>query len=172
LIFEGETFEVADVDAGGIWVSRILSLPRYSRYRVSVNTRPGKHFDLQIILREGPDEEWVMETIFWMIAIHGYPHGAPVLGRFGCCRPELGAISQSYASDLTVWEKIREFGSVYDTGRATPSRGTLRKMFVRAMALFFEAWRNSGERILPGAVSPARASSRSPDGRATTVPGP
>jgi long-chain acyl-CoA synthetase len=165
LIFEGESFELADIGPGGIWISRILSLHEYSRYRVSVNTRQGKHFDIQLIIREDIDEGWVMETIFWMIAIHGYPHGAPVLGRFGCCRPELGAISQSYASDLSVWERIREISSQHQSGEKLPAHRSWRKLYVRAMALYFAGWRNSGERVVPGAVGPTNASVPEPDFR-------
>ena len=48
------------------------------------------------------------------------PFGTPMLPTFGCCRPELGALSMAYVSDLTVWEKIREFSSVRGPGTTPP----------------------------------------------------
>ena len=165
LIFEGESFALADVGADGIWVSRILSSHQYSRYRVSVNTRRGKHFDIQLVIRDDLDEAWVMETILWLIAIRGYPHDAPILGNFGCCRPELGALSQAYTSDLTVWEKVREFSSTHGPGTGPQGREIWRRLFVRAMALYFKGWYYSGERIVPGAVSPSNVSVPEPDFR-------
>jgi len=147
-------FDPATIGPGGIWIARILSWREYSRYRVSINTSDGKHYDLQLVIREDLDSDWVLETIYWLIAIHGYPHGPPVLPRFGCCRPELGAISLAYSGDLTVWEKIREFSSVHGPGIQPTTAATWRRLFVQAMATVFTGWRNSGGRIVPGAIGP------------------
>ena len=160
-----ESFTLADVPPSGIWISRILSWHDYSRYRVSINTAAGKHFDLQLIIREDLDRDWVMETIYWLIAIHGYPHGPPVLPRFGCCRPELGALSLAYSSDLTVWEKVREFSSVRGPGTSLPNRDTWRKLFVRALATVIAGWRNSGRNIVPGMIGPSNVIVPEPDFR-------
>ena len=165
LAFEGEVLLLTEIDTGGIWVSRIHSHHDYSRYRVSINTRHGKHFDLQLTIREDLDEEIVLETIFWIIAIRGYPHGAPVLPAFGCCRPELGALSLGYVSDLTVWEKIREFSSVRGPGTRLPSKSQWRRLFVSAMATLLRGWRASGRRIIPGSVSPTNVVVPDPDFR-------
>ncbi|MFH1843502.1 MAG: GNAT family N-acetyltransferase [bacterium] len=158
-------FDPATIIPGGIWIARILSWREYSRYRVSINTTEGKHFDLQLIIREDLDSDWVLQTIYWLIAIHGYPHGPPMLPRFGCCRPELGAISLAYSSDLTVWEKIREFSSVHGPGIQPPTAATWRRLFVQAMATVFVGWRNSGGRIVPGAIGPGNIVVPEPDFR-------
>ena len=165
LACDGESFFIKDVGPGGIWVSRILTWYEYSRYRVSINTLKDKHFDVQLIIREDLDQVQVLKTIYWLIAIYGYPHGSPVLPRFGCCRPELGAISLAYTSDLTVWEKIREFSSVRGPGTSLPSRSAWRKLFVLAMSTVFAGWANSGRRIVPGAVSPTNVVVPEPDFR-------
>jgi long-subunit acyl-CoA synthetase (AMP-forming) len=163
--FEGEDLRLSDIPAGGIWVSRIISSYRDSRYRVSVNTRQGKHFDIQLNIRDDFDQAEVMETVMWYIALRGYPFGPPMLPTFGCCRPELGALSMAYVSDLTVWEKIREFSSVRGPGTTPPSRMRWHQLLVRAMAVVVSGWRNSGRRLIPGLISPYNIVVPEPDFR-------
>jgi long-subunit acyl-CoA synthetase (AMP-forming)/predicted GNAT family acetyltransferase len=165
LACEGDQLSPAEIEPGGIWISRILSHPDYRRYRVSINTRAGKHYDLQLIMRQDLDQEHVLETIFWLIAIRGYPHGTPVFPAFGCCRPELGATSLAYVSDLTVWERIREFSSVRGPGTRLPSASSWRHLFVAAMATVLRGWHHSGRRIIPGMVAPANIVVPEPDFR-------
>ena len=169
LAFEGEDFCLTDVGPGGIWVSRIISRYEDSRYRVSINTRSGKHFDLQVIIRLDIDQREVQETIFWYIAIRGYPFGTPMLPSFGCCRPELGALSMAYLSDLTVWEKVREFSSVRGPGTNPPSRWRWHQLMVRAVSVVVKGWRNSGRRIIPGLITPNNILVPEPDFRLGAV---
>ncbi len=165
LTFDEPDFDIHQVPAGGIWVTRVVSRHQYIRYRVTVNSTSGKHFDLQLILREDLDEPSVRETMFWMIAIGGYAHGSPVLPRFGCARPELGAMAVAYVSDLTVWERIREFTSAQPNRSSRAGVREWRKLYVRAAGAIFRAWRNSDFRIVPGAVAPANVVVPEPDFR-------
>ncbi|MBE0566773.1 MAG: GNAT family N-acetyltransferase, partial [Krumholzibacteria bacterium] len=169
LAFEGEQLRLAEIGPGGIWVSRIISRYEDARYRVSINTRAGKHFDLQLIIRVNVDQELVRETIFWYIALRGYPFGTPMLPKFGCCRPELGALSMAYVSDLTVWEKIREFSSVRGPGTTPPSRMRWHQLMVRAMSVVVKGWRNSDRRIIPGLITPNNIVVPEPDFRRGAV---
>jgi len=164
LTFDEPDFDIHEVPPGGIWVTRVVSRHQYIRYRVTVNSTSGKHFDLQLILREDLDEPSVRETMFWMLAIGGYAQGSPVLPRFGCARPELGAMTVAYVSDLTVWERIREFTSVQPK-RSHVGVRDWRKLFIRASGAIFRAWRNSDFRIVPGAVAPANVVVPEPDFR-------
>ncbi len=169
LAFEGEELDLAEIGPAGIWVSRIISRYEDARYRVSINTRSGKHFDLQLIIRVNVDEQLVRETIYWYIALRGFPFGTPMLPKFGCCRPELGALSMAYVSDLTVWEKIREFSSVRGPGTTPPSRMRWHQLMVRAMAVVVKGWRNSGRRIIPGLITPNNIVVPEPDFRRGAV---
>jgi len=154
LAFEGEEVSLDEVGPGDIWVSRIISRYEESRYRLSLNTKSGKHFDLQLIIRQEGGTAALQETIFWYIALRGYPFGTPMLPDFGCFRPELGALSMAYTSDLTVWEKIREFSSVRGPGTAPPTLFQWNQLMVRAISVVVKGWRNSGKRIIPGLVTP------------------
>ncbi|MCP4572329.1 MAG: AMP-binding protein [bacterium] len=169
LCFEGEVLRRRDVGPGGIWVSRIISRFEDSRYRVSINTRQGKHFDLQLIVRQDIDRALVRDTIYWYIALRGYPFGTAMLPKFGCCRPKLGVLSMTYVSDLTVWEKVREFSSVRGPGTTPPSRMRWRQLLVRAMTVVVKGWRNSGRRIIPGLVTPNNIVVPEPDYRRGAV---
>ncbi len=152
LAFEGEVLSLDGIGPGGIWVSRIISRFEDSRYRVSVNTTGGKHFDLQVIIRQDFDQNIILDTIFLYIVLGGYPIGTPMLPTFGCFRPELGALSMAYVSDLTVWEKIREFSGIRGPGTAPPTRMRWHQLMVRAMSVVVRGWRNSGRRIIPGLI--------------------
>jgi long-subunit acyl-CoA synthetase (AMP-forming)/N-acetylglutamate synthase-like GNAT family acetyltransferase len=154
LAFDEDTFDLKNVPNGGIWISRLQSSHYYLLYRMSVNTINGKHFDLQLILRETLQEFTVRESVHWLEAISGYPSGPAVLPRLGTYRPELGARSMVYLNEITVWDKIRQLSSIHFTGSPFPKPNAWRKLFVSALAAFFRAWRNSGNSIVTGVVSP------------------
>jgi long-chain acyl-CoA synthetase len=165
LTFDEPEFDILEVPAGGIWVTRLVSRHQYTRYRITVNTESGKHFDLQLALREDLDNALVRETMLWTISIGGFPHGPAVLPRFGCCRTELGAMSLAYISDLTVWERIREFTSIRPHRSTYAGVRDWQKLFIRALAAVFRAWRNSDYRIVPGAIAPSNVVVPEPDFR-------
>ncbi len=169
LAFEAEDLSLLEIGRGGIFVSRIISRFEDSRYRVSINTLNGKHFDLQVIISQGINAELVNKTVYWYIALRGYPFGTPMLPTFGCCRPELGALSMAYVSDLTVWEKIREFSSVRGPGTQPPSRMRWHQLMVRAMTVVVRGWRNSERRIIPGLITPNNIVVPEPDFRRGAV---
>lgn len=154
LAFDEDSFELDQVPDDGIWISRITSRRRYLRYRVSVNTHTGKHFDIQVIFHDDVKKMPVLETIYWLMSIANYPFGPRVVPRLGCCRPELGARSLVYRGELTVWEKIREFSSRRARNMNLPEKPIWRKMFIRGLATIFKGWRVSGKRIIPGRISP------------------
>ncbi len=166
LTHEGETLEFDELGPGGIWISLIRSTPRYSRYRLSINTRTGRHFDLQIVLPEDAHAPDTFAIIFWFLALRGYPHGRPVLPPFGCFRPNLGAFSLRYVSDLTVWERIREISA---RGGTAPPPGTWRRLLATAMATVVSGWLASGRRIVPGLVAPTNVMVPEPDYREDAV---
>jgi len=149
-----EELSLADVPTDGIWVSRIISRRRYLRYRVSINTSSGKHFDLQLIINEDIKDQRVLETIYWLMTISSYPYGARVLPRLGCCRLELGARSLAYLGELDVWEKVREYSSLRSARGPVPEKNLWRRLFVQALGAFFKGWLISGKRIVPGSVIP------------------
>lgn len=165
LSFDGADLSLADVGPGGIWVSRILSRYADARYRVSLNTISGKHFDLQLTLQPNATEARVRETVRWYVVLKGYPFGTSTLPNFGCCRPDLGALATAYVSDLTVWEKIREYSSVRGPGTTPPSAQQWHQLMVRAMSVVVKGWRNSGRRIIPGLITPNNLVVPEPDFR-------
>ena len=169
LAFEGENLILDEIGPGGIWVSRIISRFEDSRYRVSVNTSGGKHFDLQVIIRQDFDQVHIRSTIYWYIVLGGYPFGTAVLPSFGCFRPELGALSMAYVSDLTVWEKIREYSGIRGPGTSPPTRMRWHQLMVRAMGVVVRGWRNSGRRIIPGLITPNNIVVPEPDFRRGAV---
>jgi hypothetical protein len=153
LAFDGARLDLDDVPAEGIWISRVYSLQSHRLYRVSVNASSGDHYDLLLVLRRGMDDEVVRQTIRWMIALHGQTLGPPVVPRYACARPALGAFSMVYVSDLTVWERIRELGAARGPDPVA-GPAAWRNLLVRALSAFFTGWRHSHRRIVPGDVAP------------------
>lgn len=164
LAFDDESFDLDQLPDGGVWVSQIVARSRYSNFRVSVNTITGRHYDLLVVLRDDLNTQWVLDTNHWTMVIAGQPTGNRSMPRFGCSRPELGAFSLEYVSDLTLWDKIREASAQTPGGE---SSGTVnwRKYFIRAIAAFLEAWQESGRSIVPGRIDPANVVIPEPDFR-------
>ncbi len=153
LAYDEKGFELEDVLPGGIWISNIESSHQNRLYRISVNCKR-KHYSLQLDMSEAMAESDVMPSVYWLAAVGGYPFGPSIFPRLGCYRPELGARSVVYHGELSVWEKIRRFSSVRVPDAETTRPGTWRKLYIRGMSAFFLGWKNSGNRIVPGAVTP------------------
>lgn len=166
LTHDGEVLDIDDVGPGDIWISRIRATARYGRYRVSINTRTGRHFDVQVVVPEDAHSPEALATAYWFLAVRGHPHGRPVLPPFGCFRRELGAFSLGYVNDLTVWERIRELNG---RGGASPRRGTWRRLLATGMAAVLRAWVASGRRIVPGIVAPTNTVVPEPDYREDAI---
>jgi long-subunit acyl-CoA synthetase (AMP-forming) len=164
LAFDDARFDLGDVSAEGIWVSRVFSLPTHRMYRVSVNTAPGDHYDLLLVLRRDVDAASVRQSIRWMITLHSQTLGAPVVPRFACARSTLGAFSMAWVTDLSAWERIREFGARREA-ESRPGRREWRDLFVRALSAFFAGWLHSDRRIVPGTVTPTNIAVPGPDYR-------
>lgn len=153
LAFNEKSFSIKQVRQQGIWISPIQITHDYTRYRMSINTKKGKHYILQLILRNHEKAPSVMESIYWLVTIAGYPYGPSVLPRLGCYRPELDAWSASYIGDLTVWEKIRQFASTHTIEHPFHNPEAWKKLLVPALTAYFRGWHNSGFKIIPGAIS-------------------
>ncbi|MBN2383868.1 AMP-binding protein [bacterium] len=154
LSYDGEQFDPIETGPGGIWVTRINSATGRFHYRIMINTLTGRHFDLRLVQGEDCRSELGIETILWLLALAHHPYGRMILPRIGAWRTDLGAVTWRYASDPTVWEKIREFASRQDTETGPPPSQTWRKLFIDAFATFFRAADYSGFQIVPGLVSP------------------
>jgi long-subunit acyl-CoA synthetase (AMP-forming) len=162
--FDGGALDLEQIPQEGIWVSRLGSLHQRPMYRLSVNTCAGKHYDLLVMLVDGLEHERVLQTVRWMMAVAAWPFGPPVVPRFGWYSPEHKVLSLAYIPELTAHERIREFGSARSPG-AAPRTSAWRKLFVRAMGVFFAGWRNSGGRIVLGPESPSNVAVLEPDFR-------
>jgi long-subunit acyl-CoA synthetase (AMP-forming) len=164
LAFDGARLDLGDVPREGIWVSRVFSLPTHRMYRISVNTNPGDHYDLLLVLRRDVDAAIVRQSIRWMIALHGQTGRAPIVPRFACARSPLGAFSMGWVGDLSTWERIREFGARRDA-ESRPGPRDWRNLFVRALSAFFTGWLHSDRRIVPGTIAPTNVTVPGPDYR-------
>ncbi|MFO7891845.1 MAG: GNAT family N-acetyltransferase [bacterium] len=154
LAFHEKRFSIKAVQNQGIWISPIQITQDYTRYRMSINAKKGKHYILQLVLRNHKQAPSVLESIYWLVAISGYPYGPSVLPRLGCYRPELGAWSATYIGDLTVWEKIRQFASTHTQKQPFLNLEAWKKLLVPALSAYFKGWHNSGYKIIPGTISP------------------
>jgi long-chain acyl-CoA synthetase len=166
LAFDVHKFDLMDVIPGGIWFSRLLSQRGHHVYRVSINLQDGNHYQLMVTMREDYGFRPVRKVLCWLMAISDHPHGPGTLPRLGCSRADLGVLSVAFVNNLTVWDRVREFSSSRTDIFVTQRPGFLNKLFIRAMAAFFAACRNSGYQIVPGHLSPSNVVVPEPDYRA------
>ncbi len=156
LILDREEFDPRDLRPGGVWVSRLPDYDGRRSFRLSLNTRAGRHYDLRLVLGDAPgvlDEE---ETLRWHLAIANDPNGPRLLPRIGALRPALGAYCLHYSGGLTVWERIRQFAGAREGDEpAFPAVGRWRNLFIEGMAAFLKAWLAGSRRIVPGLPAPA-----------------
>jgi long-subunit acyl-CoA synthetase (AMP-forming)/ribosomal protein S18 acetylase RimI-like enzyme len=154
LAFDEDDFVLTEVVPRGIWISRTQGAGSHRCFRLSVNLRFGKHFDVELILGEDFRKRSVMETLYWSLALAGHPSSPRVLSRPGCIQEEMRARSNVYPGELTVWEKIRESSDLHGPGATALKPNVWRKLFIEALSAFYRGWRNSGYQIVPGLVSP------------------
>lgn len=155
LAFEENDFDISEISDNGVWVSKISSITQNQIYRVSINTKQGKHYDLQTIINDNISDERNLETILWLVAVSGYPDGPGVLPSLGCARPELQARSMEFLGDLTVWEKLRQISTLKMFGQPFPKHNILKRLYIEGLSAFVRAWRYSGHKIIPGNVNPS-----------------
>jgi len=153
LAFNEKGFDLNDVPGKGIWVLRLQAYKEFRHYRLSINMKSGKHYDLHTVMSENPDFRPKPDTFYWLASLAGFPYG-PAVGPFlGSSRPNLGVLSTQYIGGLTAWDKIREFAEIHKSaGFVRPN--SWKKVFTKAFTVIFRAWHNSGYQIVPGIISP------------------
>ncbi|MCX6281328.1 MAG: AMP-binding protein [Bacteroidetes bacterium] len=168
LTFNEWGFDLKDVPKGGIWILRLLAYKEFKHYRLSVNTRAGKHFDLHVVISNNPEFKPNPDTFYWQASLAGFPYGAAVASLLGSSRPGLGLLSTQYIGGLTAWDKIREFAEIHrSSGYVKPN--AWKKVFIRSLATVFKAWHHSGYQIVPGAITPTNISIPEMDFRESAV---
>jgi long-subunit acyl-CoA synthetase (AMP-forming)/predicted GNAT family acetyltransferase len=153
LAFNEQGFDLDDVPGNGIWVLRLQAYKEFRHYRLSINTKSGKHYDLHMVMSENPDFRPKPDTFYWLASLAGFPYG-PAVGPFlGSSRPNLGILSTQYIGGLTAWDKIREFAEIHKSaGFVHPN--SWKKVFTKAFTVIFRAWHHSGYQIVPGIITP------------------
>jgi long-chain acyl-CoA synthetase len=168
LAFSEPGFELNDVPEGGIWVLRLQAYKEFKHYRVSINTIYGKHYDLHMVLSENPDFKPKPDTFYWLASLAGFPYGPAVAPFLGSSRPDLGILTTQYIGGLTAWDKIREYAEIH-TSSGFLEVNAWKKVFIKAFTVFFRAWHNSGNQIVPGVITPANVAVPQMDFRESAV---
>jgi len=154
LTFNELNFDLKKVPSKGIWILRMQAFKAFKHYRLSINTRKGKHFDLHMVLNENPEFIPKPDTFYWLASLAGFPYGPAVAPFMGSSRPNLGVLTTQYIGGLTAWDKIREFSEIHrSAGYIRPN--AWKKVFIKAFTVIFRAWHHSGYQIVPGVISPA-----------------
>lgn len=153
MLYEIPSFTCRRLAEGGIWISMLPEFASAPRYLLSVRTRDERHYQMQVLLHPELAHPDVLAGLHVFIALSGAASGARVLPRFGSFMPDAGAVSMQYVRGATVWDDLQRLAGRLDHPAETARR--LRSLFVRGMAAFITAWRQSGGSIIPGAAHPA-----------------
>ena len=157
LIFNQTHFDLKEVIDEGIFISTISASANRFLYRISVNTKNYKHYDLIILIKPDITRKEVLETIYLMIKISSSKEGLSVLPRLGNFRSKLGVISFAFINDLNVWERIRMWNSNLSLFKKKDYEFELKLLFIRGMGAFFKVLKNSDYSVFPGNFSPSNA---------------
>ncbi|MBN2241123.1 MAG: GNAT family N-acetyltransferase [Acidobacteria bacterium] len=151
---QDERFSLDDVAEKGIWISAIPSLHAPCRYRMSINLKKGRHYDLELVLGEDFRRPRSLESLYWTIAIGGHPVGPRVLPRPGCFSTRMRARSSVFLSEMTAWEKIREYSEFRGPNAPSLRRHAWRRLYIQSLTAFYRGWMQSGSQIVPGKIAP------------------
>ena len=154
LAYDERDFDLTMVPENEIWVSKLPSFFYYRKYRLSINTKSGKHFDLCLMLNDKLNEPYGLETIYLWAAISGHPYGSLSLPALGCSQPRMGALSSIFMSELTAWDKIREYAGLHYSLGYLNKPNAWRKLIIKAIKVFFSIWEQSNYQAVPGLISP------------------
>jgi GNAT superfamily N-acetyltransferase len=167
LAFGEMRFDPRKILVRGLWISRAHENSEAAFYRWSLRTTDGRHRQLMVVLRDDLRSRHSWDTLCWLLAIAGYPFAERVLPRFGCARPEIGAVAMEWVDDLTVQERLREAAArMRDAGDSFDPKWC-RSLFIRAIAVLVNLWKHSGRRLLPGDPSPENLTVPAIDFRST-----
>jgi long-subunit acyl-CoA synthetase (AMP-forming)/predicted GNAT family acetyltransferase len=154
LAFEESEFDIDQIPNKGLWISRLKSFANFRHFRLSINTLIGKHFDLHFMINQNIRLLTGAKTVHWLAAISGYPFATLSMPALGCYRPKDGALTSKFIGELSIWDKVREFAGIHHSLGYISIRNPWRKLFIKGLAVFYSAWRQSGYQIVPGVVSP------------------
>ncbi len=153
IAYDDFDFDYKNLTKNCIRISRLKNYRSSKHYRMSVNTKCGKHFDIHISIDKKLPSENKIDKIHRHIAISGFPFESPAAARFGYVLAEEQIFSTRYISQLSAWDKIRSMAEIQKIGYIE-DKHFWRKIFIRSIAAFYKAWLNSGREILPGFVAP------------------
>ena len=157
LIFHQTNFDLKEVLDDGIFISTISASANRFLYRISVNTKGYKHYDLIILIKPDITRKEVLETIYLMIKISSSTAGLSVLPHLGNFRSKLGVISFAFVNDLNVWERIRMLNSNLSSFKKRDYEFELKLLFIRGIGAFFKVLKNTDYTVIPGNFSPSNA---------------
>jgi long-chain acyl-CoA synthetase len=154
LAFNEWNFDMSDIPERGIWILRLHAFKEFNHYRLSVNTKSGKHYDLHMVLSENPEFRPAPDTFYWLASLAGFPFGPAVAPLLGSSRPSLGILTTQYIGGLTAWDRIREYSETHKSAGIIKNNAW-KKLFITAISVIYKACHHSGYQIVPGSISPS-----------------
>jgi hypothetical protein len=152
-VFQADSFSLDNVPEGGIWISRIPSPDTQRRYRMSINLKQARHYDLELVLGEDFRRPRVLDSLYWTIAIGGHPVGPRILPRPGCFSIQMRARSNLFMGEMTAWEKIRAYSEFRGPNAPSLKRHAWRRLYMQSLTAFYRGWMQSEYQIVPGRIT-------------------
>ena len=153
MTYDDFDFAYKALNKNSIRISRLKNYRSSKHYRMSINTSCGKHFDIHISINNKLNSETKLETIYYNIALSGFPYDSPAIAQFGYANPQNKIYTTRYISQLSAWDKIRSLAESQGFGYIE-DKNFWRKIFIRSISVFYKAWSNLNREILPGFLSP------------------
>ncbi len=153
VIYDEPKVKLSDIEDKRIWISRNNLYSKSQQYRVAINTKTGKHFDILIIMNENINSPNNTTKILQHIALASYPYGLPLMAKFGCSNPASNVYSVQYTSQPTCWEHITNLSNIPFTSKK-PQKNAWRNLFINSISALYKANNNCIGGITPEKFSP------------------
>jgi len=154
LAYDEGNFELRMVPPRGIWITKLPASFHFLKYRLSVNTNSGRHYDLCLMLNSELHKPNGLKTIYLWASLAGHPYGLLSLPALGCSQPRMGAMTSKFLSELSAWDKIREYAGLHYSLGYINKPNAWRKLVIKALKVFFNLWQQSDFEITPGYIGP------------------
>ena len=153
LAYDNYDFDYSQLKKNSIRISPLKGYHDARHYRISINTKKGEHFDLDLCIDPHlPDIEKI-KTLHRHIALSDLPFSQPVMAEFGYLNAEQKVYITRYINQLSAWDKIRSMAEIQKIGYISENN-FWRKLFIRSISVFYKAWEYSNQSVLPNRIDP------------------
>jgi len=153
LLYGGHVVKLSDIPPGGVWIRLLGERHGKAVYRVTVQTRSQRSYELAANLNQSLEPGDIREEIDWLILCGAVEDAEPVVEDFGGYIPEQELWSEEFISGDTLDRELRRLAR-----RSEETEGFAQLwpfLAWNALSAYVDFWRRTGRRYEIADLSPA-----------------